>query len=60
METKVKKGDVVIFDSDSSLAFPPLYMVSGVNNGKIRLRRAKEIIVAHRTEISKVTLSIID
>jgi len=62
METRLNKGDVVIFDSDSSLALPPLYMVSSSNNnnGKVRLRRAKEILEAHRTEVSKVTLSIKD
>lgn len=62
METRLNKGDVVIYDSDSNLCFPPLYMVSGSNknNGVVKLRRAKEILDAHRTELTKVTLSIVD
>lgn len=62
METRLNKGDVVIYDSDSNLCFPPLYMVSSSNNnnGVVKLRKAKEILEAHRTELSKVKLSIVD
>lgn len=62
METNLKRGDVVIFDVDSNLCFPPLYMVSSSNknNGEVKLRRAKKTIKAHRTELSKAKLSIVN